>query len=27
MLPMGHHGCDRLVAGFTITYASGAYHH
>ena len=22
-----HHGCDRMVVGFTTTYAVGAYHH
>ena len=21
------HGCDRMVVGFTTTYAIGAYHH
>jgi hypothetical protein len=23
----GHHGCDRLVVGFTTTCAISAYHH
>jgi len=23
----GHHGCDRMVVGFTTTYAISAYHH
>ena len=23
----GHRGCDRLVIGFTTTYAISAYHH
>jgi len=23
----GHHGSDRMVDGFTTTYAIGAYHH
>ena len=23
----GHHGRDRMVVGFTITYAISAYHH
>jgi hypothetical protein len=24
---MGRCGCDRMVVGFTTTYAIGAYHH
>ena len=24
---MGRRGCDRIVVGFTITYAVGAYNH
>jgi len=23
----GHRGCDRMVVGFTTTYAISAYHH
>jgi len=23
----GHRGCDRVVVGFTTTYAISAYHH
>jgi hypothetical protein len=23
----GSHGCDRMVVGFTTTYAISAYHH
>jgi len=23
----GHHGCDRMVVGFTTTCAISAYHH
>ena len=23
----GHRGCDRMVVGFTTTYANSAYHH
>jgi len=23
----GHRGCDRMVGGFTTTYAISAYHH
>jgi len=24
---MGRHGCDRMLVGFTITYAISGYHH
>jgi len=27
MVFSGHHGYDRMVVGFTTTYAIGAYHH
>jgi hypothetical protein len=26
-LERGRHGCDRMVVGFTTTYAISAYHH
>jgi len=25
--PRGRRGCDRMVVGFTTTYAISAYHH
>ena len=27
LLRPGHHCCDRMVVGFTTTYAISAYHH